>query len=252
MTNEQLTALGSNILTYCKKFNVPLDYLFEILEDQKVTPMIRGKAMEYNMYLKLDSLLPRVTWSVQKLNLNAQTGTSDEDISVTHRRTGVILKVESKSTVRNSFHPGNSRTTIKVPHLKVKCHRSRSNKKLESNDRYSVDAFDVIITNTTNSIYQGNTVGENLEVVNDENFKTVLFGYYNVTSDEALIEACENDWRFAIPTDIAEDGFLPRTPLVLLENDPDWKPLEYLEERLLTIIDEKHKNKLRTPKTRRS
>ena len=46
MTNDQLTALGKEIITYCKKFNVPIEFLFEILEDQKVTPMIRGKAME--------------------------------------------------------------------------------------------------------------------------------------------------------------------------------------------------------------
>lgn len=68
--------------------------------------MIRGKAMEYNAYLLLDNILPKTSWSIQKLNLNAQTGTYDEDISITHKRTGVILKVESKSAVRGSINNG--------------------------------------------------------------------------------------------------------------------------------------------------
>jgi hypothetical protein len=104
MINDDKIKLAEKLLQYCKKFNVPLEFLFEILEDQKVTPMIRGKAMEYNAFLLLDKILPKATWSVQKLNLNAQTGTYDEDISITHRRTGVILKVESKSTVRGSVN----------------------------------------------------------------------------------------------------------------------------------------------------
>ena len=83
MTNDEKIKLAEKLLLYCKKFNVPLEFLFEILEDQKVTPMIRGKAMEYNAFLLLDKILPKATWSVQKLNLNAQTGTYDEDISIT-------------------------------------------------------------------------------------------------------------------------------------------------------------------------
>jgi len=92
MNKEQINKLGFEIFAYCKKFNVPVEYLFEILEDQKVTPMIRGKAMEFNAYLLLESNLPKTVWSVQKLNLNAQPGFYDEDISITHRRTGIILK----------------------------------------------------------------------------------------------------------------------------------------------------------------
>lgn len=106
MTNEEKIKLAGKLLKYCKKFNIPLEFLFEILEDQKVSPMIRGKAMEYNAFLMLEQILPRTTWSVQKLNLNAQTGMYDEDISITHRRTGIILKVESKSTVRGSMSDG--------------------------------------------------------------------------------------------------------------------------------------------------
>ncbi|CAG0939511.1 hypothetical protein BROC_00682 [Candidatus Brocadiaceae bacterium] len=111
MTEKELKDLGKKIIDYCNKFDIPCNFLFEILEDQKVTPMIRGKAMEYNAFLLLDKILPKNIWGVQKLNLNAQPGAYDEDISVTHRRSGVILKVESKSAVRGSMSDG-SRSRI--------------------------------------------------------------------------------------------------------------------------------------------
>jgi hypothetical protein len=251
MTNEDKITLADKLLRYCKKFNVPLEFLFEILEDQKVTPMIRGKAMEYNAFLLLDKILPKATWSVQKLNLNAQTGTYDEDISVTHRRTGIILKVESKSTVRGSISDGQRSRNLKVPHFLVKSHRSRSNIKLagSSNDRYSVDSFDVLITNTSNSIFEGNTVGEDLEVVHNLATKEMLYEFYQVKTDEELITACEKDWRFVIPKDIAVDGFIPRTPYVKLSNDENWKSLSTIEEMLIEVVEEKRKS---TKPTRRN
>lgn len=244
MTNEEKIHLADKLLKYCKKFNVPLEFLFEILEDQKVTPMIRGKAMEYNAFLLLDKILPRTTWSIQKLNLNAQTGIYDEDISITHRRTGIILKVESKSAVRGSISDGRRSRILNLPHFNVKCHRSRSNIKLagSSNDRYSVDSFDVLITNTSNAIFEGNTVGEHLEVIHNEKLKKLLYEFYLVLSDKELIYACANDWRYCIPKDIAVDGFIPRTPYVKLENDDIWKPLTTIEDRLLEVVEEKRKS----------
>lgn len=241
MTNDEKVQLAETLLSYCKKFNVPLTYLFEILEDQKVTPMIRGKAMEYNAYLLLNNILPHSTWSVQKLNLNAQTGMHDEDISITHRRTGIILKVESKSAVRGSISDGKRSRTLKTPHFKVKSHRSRSNIGLAntSNDRYSVDSFDILLTNTSNAIFEGNTVGEFLEVVHDNDLKRMLFEFYSVNTDQELITACENDWRFCIPKDIAVDGFIPRTPYVKLEDDENWMSLFRIEERLLRVVEDK-------------
>ena len=245
MDEEQMeqTKLAEKLLKYCKKFNVPTEFLFEILEDQKVTPMIRGKAMEYNAFLLLSEILPRATWSVQKLNLNPQTGHHDEDIGITHRRTGVILMIESKSAVRGSFSDGKGCRICKVPHFKVKSHKSRSSLELAatSNDRYPVGSFDILITNPSNAIYQGNTVGENLEVLHDECKRRSLYGFYGVDSDEDLITACENDWRYCIPKEIAVDGFIPRTPYVRLSGDENWKPLQYIEDRLLEVVEEKRR-----------
>lgn len=241
MTNENLYILGEKIFEYSEKFDIPLKYIFEILEDQKVTPMIRGKAMEYNAFIILEKTLNPKIWSIQKLNLNAQPGSADEDISITHRRSGVILKVESKSCVRGSFSDGKRAKKIREPHFKVKCHRSRSNIKLAktSNDRYSIDSFDVIITNPLNSIFKGNTISEELELVDKNEFRQILYNHYSVLDDEALIKKCKNDWRFVIPISIAEDGFIPRTPYVKLSNDKNWHPIEELEDVLLDVVIER-------------
>jgi hypothetical protein len=244
MNDDQKLKLADELLKYCKKFNISLDYLFAILEDQKVTPMIRGKAMEYNAFLLLEAGLPKAVWSIQKLNLNAQPGVYDEDISVTHRRTGVILKVESKSTVRGSMSLGARSRIMNEAHFKVKSHRSRSNIKLAetSNDRYSVDSFDILITNTSNAIFKGNTVGEHLEVINNDTLKQMLYEFYQVENDIDLIAKCESDWRFCIPKDIAVGGFIPRTPYVKLKDDANWKPISEIEQRLLQVVVEKRRS----------
>lgn len=241
MTNEELINLGNKIVDFSEKYDIPLIYLFEILEDQKVTPMIRGKAMEYNAFIILDTILPKNIWSVQKLNLNAQPGASDEDISITHRRSGVILKVESKSCVRESFSDGKRARVMKEPHFKVKCHRSRSNIKLAetSNDRYAVDTFDLIMTNPLNSIFKGNTISEELELIDRIELRQILFEHYNVNEDKSLIKLCASDWRFVIPKDISEEGFIPRTPYVKLYDDPYWRPIIELENKLFDVVRER-------------
>jgi len=237
---------GYKLLDYCEKYFVPFDHIFSILEDQKVTPMIRGKGTEYNVFLELIKVLDMNEWSCQKLNLSAQQNSPDEDITITHRRTGRILKVEAKSAVRGSISDGKKARIHKVPHFKVKCHRSRSNVKLAetSNDRYSVDSFDIIITNVFNAIIKGATVGPDLEVKKNRAIRDILYGYYGVSNEDDLKLACHNDWRFVLPETIAIDGFVPRTPYVLLENDSNWMPFSMIEKEMLKIV--------KKPKTKKS
>jgi len=244
MTDRELQELGSRLLAYCNKFDVPVRFLFDILEDQKVTPMIRGKAMEYNAFLLLESLLPGSVWSVQKLNLNPQPGTIDEDISITHRRSGVILKVESKSSVRGSMSDGSRARVLKCPHFKVKCHRSRSNISLAgtTNDKYPVGFFDVLLTTPLNAIFKGNTIGETLEVIEDTALKNILYEHYHVNNDLDLIAACAIDWRYCMPEDIAVNGFIPRTPYVSLSGDPHWRSISELNARLSVDIERLRRN----------
>ena len=243
---------GQELLKYCEKFAVPVDYIFEILNDQKVVPMIRGKATEFRGYLELTNVLPNSEWSVEKLNLNAQPGSTDEDISVTHKRTGIILKAECKNAVRGSMRSGLTARKCRVPHFRVKCHRSRSNIKLagSTNDRYSVDTFDLIISNVSNSLFQGGTLGAQLELLYDKEVLDIVTKYYQVSVSEDLIKAAYEDWRFVFPKAIAEHGFIPRTPLVQLQDDPNWKSLQLLPEMLLEVVKSKlKKGKKRGRKT---
>jgi len=236
--DDENRVLGGKVVEYCKKYSIPIEYFFDIVEDQKVNPMMRGKGMEYEIYLLLQKHLTPSEWIVQKLNLNPQPNMPDVDIGVTHRRTGIILKVEAKPSVRDSMNSGKKTKNYKVPHFKVKCHRSRSNISLSgsSNDRYAVDTFDIVITNPSNSIIKGKTIGPDLELIQDEELLRILFDYYKVGDMEGLLKAINNDWRFVLPSEIAVEGFIPRTPYVLLENDPHWLPIGQIESKMLEIV----------------
>lgn len=232
--------LGRLLEAYCKKYNIRLEDFFPILNDQKVIPMLRGKAAEYGAVLALQQILDPQVWIVNKLNLNPQPGTSDQDIGITHRRTGIPITVETKSAVRGSMSTGTRTRRYKVPHFHVKCHRSRSNKSLSYNDRYLATEFDIVVAIPTNALYAGGTVGEEFELVSEEGLLEVLYQYYRVSDVQSLLLAMNNDWRFVLSTAIAEDvdGYMiiPRTPSVLLTGDPNWQSLSQIEPVLNTIV----------------
>ena len=47
-----------------------------------------------------------------------------------------------------------------------------------------------------------------------------------------------DDWRICLPVTIAlKDATLPRTPVVLMENDPNWFGLDRLAANLRTLIN---------------
>lgn len=159
--------LGKTLEAYCNKYNIRLEDFFQILNDQKVIPMLRGKAAEYGAVFALRQILPSQVWIVNKLNLNPQPGINDQDIGVTHRRTGIQVIIETKSAVRGSMSTGTRTKKHKVPHFNIKCHRSRSNKTLPYNDRYLATDFDVIVAIPTNALFQGGTLGEDFELVSE-------------------------------------------------------------------------------------
>ena len=237
IVSEQEDALRvyRSIREYCETYNVPEENLLDILEDQKVLPMIRGKAMEYIGAAVLRQALDPRDWSVDKLNLNPQPGAYDEDISITYRRTGRRLKAETKSAVRGSFSIG-TRVT-KEPHFRVKCHKSRSNTKRETNDRYLVGEFDVLLSNVSNAIFRGKTLDRGLPFIDKGGAVERLKDHYGTTSDDDLRRCSYDDWRVCLPVTIADDkGVIPRTPKVLMKDDPHWFGLDQLAEKLRTLI----------------
>ena len=235
-SKEEILRIYTGITDYCRTYNIPRDNLLDILEDQKVLPMIRGKATEYvgAAFLR-QSLNPR-EWSVDKLNLNPQSGRIDEDISVTFRRTGQRLKAETKNAVRGSFRLTYRRKPS--PHFKVKCHKSRSNLTRQSttNDRYLVGEFDILLCNVSNALFRGRSLERGLPLIDDTDSVEWLKQFYGVETDEALIRKAYDDWRLCLPASIADDGVIPRTPVVLMEDDPNWFNIDKLEPELTTLI----------------
>jgi len=250
---KEINEIGQELLNYCNKFKVPVEHIFEILNDQKVVPMIRGKATEYNVFNILKNLLNSNEWSVDKLNLNPNPNTYDEDISITHKRTGTIVKAECKNAVRGSMKHS-LKASIKEIHCTIKCHKSRSNtKKLDTgNDKYLVDDFDLIISNISNSIIKGASLDDNFELI-DNKYDIIdkLSKHYNTSKDfQSLFDATSNDWRFVVTEDIGKNGFIPRTPTLQLVNDLSWKIIDYIEESLFEIVKGKMQN--RKQKSRRN
>ena len=225
-----------SIREYCETYNIPQENLLDILEDQKVLPMIRGKATEYIGAAVLRQALDPRDWSVDKLNLNPQPGAYDEDVSITYRRTGTRLKAETKNAVRGSFSTGTRMTP--ASHFTVKCHKSRSYIGRKTNDRYLVGDFDVLLCNVSNSIFQGKTLDRGLPLITKAGAVEWLKGHYNVTKEDELRRCTYDDWRVCLPVTIAdEDAVIPRTPRVLMTGDSNWFGLDQLAANLRTLIN---------------
>ena len=228
-----------SITEYCDKYNIPRDKLLDILEDQKVLPMIRGKATEYVGAAFLRQVLEPREWSVEKLNLNPQAGGRfDEDVSITFRRTGTRHKAETKNAVRGSFRL--STRVVQVPHFKVKCHKSRSHLRLQNttNDRYVVGEFDLLLCNVSNAIFRNKVLEAGLPLINDPERLQWLRTFYGVETDNELTRKAYDDWRLCLPVTIADaEGVVPRNPTVLLENDPNWFGPDQVAANLRSLMN---------------
>ncbi len=227
MSDEALKVYR-DIEEYCDTYNIPLENLLDILEDQKVVPMIRGKATEFICALVLKKKLNPKDWLVEKLNLNAQLGSYDEDVSITHRRKGVRFKVEAKNAVRGKFSLGTRASPF--PHFAVKCHRSRSNLSRQENDRYMATDFDLLLCNVSNSLFRS-TFSRGLPLIEKPEAIEWLKGHYSVGTEAEIRRAAYDDWRICLPKDIVQDdGTIPRTPRVKMKDDPNWFGLDDLEK----------------------
>lgn len=229
-----------DILNYCSLYNIPIEHFIEVISDQKVIPMLRGKAFEFSVLDALQHILPSSIWEVKKENLNAQPNSPDEDVKVIHKSTGIAIHIEVKSAVRGSFSMGTPRTTIKTPHFRVKCHRSRSNFNNVLNDRYLVSDFDIIVSNPSNSLILS---GEDFEMISDNSSISFLGKHYGVSSPEKIFECACSNIIFTRPQYIKEShkghDVIPRTPLVRYGSDPNWDILSNIEPTLNQIIKEK-------------
>ena len=230
MTQNRDVFLKS-IEEYCDRFNIPIQYLVEIISNQKVLPMIRGKTVEFAVFDYLKKKLSQKIWTVEKENLNPQPNSPDQDVLIIHNKSKSKIIVECKSAVRNSFRLSTKNRNF--PHFKVKCHRSRSYIGKPHNDSYLENDFDIVVSNVSNSILQP---GEAFEVNDDHQIITLLENHYSTIGNQQIFQAASNDWRFALSSDIAVAGVIPRTPFVSFVNDNNWNQLSDIETVLRRIL----------------
>jgi hypothetical protein len=238
----------SKIIDYCKKLNIPLGYLSETLLEPKVVPMIRGKAFEFSVMLKLQKALPSARWEVKKNMLNAQLGSHDVDVEVIHKATGKKIKIECKLAGKGSYKlcpDGHSE-------IRVKCMRSRtlgkamvaslapkfgiSESVLEiHNDQYFPKDFDFVVTSIGNAFYSTNTTTKLFEFKptgEGVKFLESLQKSFPDESDESLQDFAFNKMYIARTYDIAitkentditctrkacgkdDCGFIPNYPVI--------------------------------------
>lgn len=228
---------------YCRKFSIPTTYFLDIISDLKVVPMIRGKGFEYLVCEKLERELDPNTWSVTKYNTNPQKNSTDADLVAKHLPSGIEVILECKTAVRGSFRAKGK--ICNRPHFRVKCHKSRSNtERSYTNDRYFVDEFDIIISTPANSfIMKGN-----FDVLSSTDSIKYLKDVYGYSTWEKVMPSMSNDLRLALTSSIADDdNTIPRSPIVEIENDPNWVTFDKAEQLLMTVVKRKLAQSTRKP-----
>ena len=97
------TGWQTKLEEYCRRYNIPIEYLAEVLNEPKVTPMIRGKGFEYTVLTTLQAYLPENEWLVSKAAICEEATFHDTDIRVFHKRTGKAIRVECKLADKQGY-----------------------------------------------------------------------------------------------------------------------------------------------------
>jgi hypothetical protein len=154
------------LIKYCIDFNIPINYLSDILRDSKVNPMIRGKGFEFSTLMAFQNILRKEIWEVSKPNMNAQAMQHDVDILIKHIPSGKTISVECKLSKKGSFRISKTGEISAA----VKCMRSRTLgqeiisdraplmgvtvEHLNSHkDNYLSTDFDVVVSSFGNAFY---------------------------------------------------------------------------------------------------
>jgi hypothetical protein len=256
---------------YCIKYNIPLTYLAEIINEPKVVPMIRGKAFEFSAMLRLQEILSP-NWLIDKPVMNAQFGFHDMDVRVKHVATGKTIGVECKLAGKNNFKKLKNGTY----QIRVKCMRSRTlgDAKVKElapkigvdfdllkihNDQYVPQNFDVVLTTIGNAFYDTNDETdafdwhpnavaleflEKLFKTNDqEELQSLTFNNMYLAHSQDLIIAPVNNVvcsRSQCPNPTG-CGFIPNYPVIYFDEngllaDNRWHSIENAESFFTRIL----------------
>lgn len=239
----------NDIKEYCKEFNLPLDHLVETLREPKVIPMIRGKSFEFSAANALRKVLPSEKWDVTKTPMNAQQGSHDVDVLVTHKSTGTKIRIECKLAGKGNYRNiDNSHSD-----LKVKCMRSRTlgasmvetlapqfgvseAQLLVHNDQYLPTDFDVVLTSIANAFYITDPITEKfiwnptakgkeflIQMAQGESvvdFQDFAFNQIFLAKTGDMIISPNNGITCTRRRCTAQDscGFIPNYPVIKFEN----------------------------------
>ncbi len=272
MNNE----LYENLYAYCQKYDIPIEYLPEILLEPKVIPMIRGKAFEFTVLKALRQILPTDVWLVDKPMVNAQFGLHDTDVRIVHKPTGKIISAECKLVGKGTFKL-NKDASVQA---RVKCMRSRTlgESKIKElapklgvsedllkvhNDQYVPADFQVVITNLANAFYETDEKTDLFEWQPDAKGTTFLKFLSGLEAEEGLQHFAYNQMYLADSAHLAilptnnltctrekctspqSCGFIPNYPLLIFEKDAivpkkPWYSVENSATVLENILKTQH------------
>ena len=258
-------------IKFCNKYNIPLNYLAETLNEPKVIPMIRGKAFEFSVQQALESILDGTEWAIEKNIINAQLGLHDEDVTLIHKPTGRSFGGECKLAGKGRYKTLNDQSV----QINIKCMRSRTLGQemvsklapkygLETsvlsthNDQYLPSDFDLVITSIGNAFYQTDNNGlmywaptpketewlKFLCETNDESrLQDLTFNkIYVITSKElSVYDGGYQSCTRRKCEDNTNCGFIPNYPTLTFEHNQrtpsnGWKSLSKITEVLNLLL----------------
>ena len=98
--------------------------------------------------------------------------------------------------------------------------------------------FDLLRCNVSNALFKGNSLDTGLPLIGDKKALNWLKQFYGVSTEKELVRKAYDDWRLCLPVTIADDdGVIPRTPVVFMEDDPNWFSVEHLVPNLRSLIN---------------
>jgi len=239
-----------SILRICSEYNIPIEYLPEIITDPKVIPMIRGIGFEFFVYEKLISKLDNSRWRVEKPILNAQLNSHDVDVKVIYIKTNREITIECK--LAGGGTENNYKKLADGTHkISVKCMRSRtlgskmvkkmapiyrvSQKSLSIHaDSYRADSFDFVATSLGNAFYRTdpktkipiwNPTEEEKKFLlklfqqGNEDLKKCVFDHLYFSRSTDLIPGNNNVVCSRRKCNNKHCGFIPNYPNIIFNNE---------------------------------
>jgi hypothetical protein len=264
--------LLKELIDYCSYFDLPFEHIVETMYALKVIPMIRGICFEFFIYDKLGEILPANDWKIEKPVINAQSAIQDVDILVTHRPTKKRFTIECKLTGKDSFRIKDNQATVKV-----KCMRSRTvgieaakilarrytvkvDDVMRHRDNYRTVDFDFVITSIGNAFWKTAPDGTyvfrptsseiaflrkffNDQTLDVNGLKEKTFHYLLIARSSRLNVSPQNNVqcvrRECIKAGTSRTcGFIPNYPIVDLNDNSIWKPIQQATELFQAVVNE--------------